>query len=307
MTIKSTISARVISNKPLQKGKACKYFRMALALAKPVEKVIPGQFIHIRLDSKSHILPRPFTIYDVKNNGRVIEVVYQVVGQGTELMSHLSARGGSALGGKPSDKVRVLCPLGNGFRINKKARMSVIVAGGIGLAGLYLLLKQMTAQRIKNIYLFIGARTKDDLCLLPEFQKLNQYIVVTTEDGSLGAKGLITTALKRFIEKSQIPNLKSQISLYSCGPTGMSQAVRKIAIARHIPCQLSLEARMGCGVGLCRVCVCPVRSEHGKDSNHFGDSNISTVNASNGVCKNSKYSYATVCEDGPVFSAQDLA
>ncbi len=288
MIIKSTIDARVIANKPLQKGKACKYFRMALALDKPIKKVIPGQFVHInlnsnehfaaqagevtarlsqRLNASEHILPRPFTIYDVRQSGRVIEVVYQVVGKGTELMSHL----------KPSARVRVLCPLGNGFRIDKKARMSVLVAGGIGLAGLYLLLKEMIAQRIKNINVFIGARTKDDLCLLPKFRKLCPNIVVTTEDGSLGTKGLITTSLERFLEKSQIPNSNHQIILYSCGPTGMSVAVRKMAIDKHIPCQLSLEARMACGVGLCRVCVC--RTTKG---------------------------YSTVCEDGPVFNASQL-
>lgn len=277
MTVNSTISARVIANKPLQKGNACKYFKMALALDKPVKKVVPGQFIHIRLDSKKHILPRPFTIYDIKDKGRVIEVVYQVVGQGTELMTHLSARGGSALGGKPSDRVRVLCPLGNGFKIDKKARMSILVAGGIGLAGLYLLLKQMTAQKIKNVYVFIGARSKDDLCLLPEFRKLSKYIVVTTEDGSLGAKGFITSALDKFLNKFVIRFSSLDISLYACGPTGMSQAVRKIAMARNIPCQLSLEARMACGVGLCRVCVC--RTVKG---------------------------YGTVCEDGPVFDAGQL-
>jgi len=293
MTVKSTISAKVITNKLLQKGKSCKYFRMALALDRPIKKVIPGQFVHIRLDSENHILPRPFTIFDVNNNGRVIEVVYQVVGQGTELMSHLKA----------SDKVRVLCPLGNGFNINRKAKVSVLVGGGIGSAGLYLLLKEMVAKKIKNIHVFIGACSRRDLCLLPEFRKLCDNIVVTTEDGSLGSKGLITTEFAKFITH----NSELILSIYSCGPRGMSEAVRQIAVAKNIPCQLSLEARMGCGVGLCRVCVCPVRSEHGKDNNHFGDSNISTVNASNGVCKNSKYSYATVCEDGPVFNAQDMA
>jgi dihydroorotate dehydrogenase electron transfer subunit len=267
MTIKSTINARVISNKPLQKSNRCKYFRMALDLGRPVKKVIPGQFAHINLNSAERILPRPFTIFDVKNNGRVIEVVYQVVGPGTEIMSRLN----------PGHKIRALCPLGNGFRIDRRAKMSVLVGGGMGLAGLYLLLKQMAAQRIKNTYLFIGGRTKSDLCLLPEFRKLSPYIMVSTEDGSLGSKGLITSSLERFIDKSQIPNLKSQIVLYACGPRGMSEAVRKIAVSRDIPAQLCLEARMACGVGLCRVCV----------------------------CKTTK-GYATVCEDGPVFSARDI-
>ncbi|MBI5779170.1 MAG: dihydroorotate dehydrogenase electron transfer subunit [Planctomycetes bacterium] len=268
MTIKSTIDARVISNKPLQKGRACKYFRMALALNKPVKKVIPGQFVHIRLESKEHVLPRPFTIFDVKDKGRVIEVVYQVVGKGTELMSYL----------RPGHKVWVLCPLGNGFKIDKKIGMHVLVGGGIGAAGLYLLLKEMTVQRIKNIYVFIGARSKDDLCLLPDFKKLSKDIVVATEDGSLGTKGLITSSLENFLNKFVIRPSSLGISLYACGPRGMSEAVRKLAIARNIPAQLSLEARMACGVGLCRVCVC--RTTKG---------------------------YATVCEDGPVFDAQDLA
>ena len=277
MTIQSSISARVISNKPLQKGSACKYFRIALALAKPVKKVIPGQFIHIRLDSKNHILPRPFTIYDISNRGRparttvgggVIEVVYQVIGQGTEMMSRL----------KPGHKVRVLCPLGNGFRIDKKSLMSVLVGGGVGSAGLYLLLKQMMAQQIKNTYLFLGARSKSDLCLLPEFRRLNPYIVVATEDGSLGTKGLITASLEKFLNNSAFPIPHSRMALYSCGPSGMSQAIRKISMARRIPAQLSLEARMACGVGLCRVCVCKT----GKG-------------------------YSSVCEDGPVFDARELS
>jgi dihydroorotate dehydrogenase electron transfer subunit len=198
----------------------------------------------------------------------VIEVVYQVVGKGTELMSHL----------KPSDRVRVLCPLGNGFKIDKKAKVSVLVGGGVGLAGLYLLLKQMTTQRIKNIYLFIGARSKHDLCLLPEFLKLSKYIVVTTEDGSSGAKGFITSALDKFLGSHLLPLTFSDLVIYSCGPAGMSQAVRNIAVAKNIPCQLSLEARMACGVGLCRVCVCK------------------TIKG-----------YATVCEDGPVFDASQLS
>ena len=266
MIINSTSSARVLTNRPLQKSGTCKYFRMALALDRPIKKVVPGQFVHIRLDSKNHILPRPFTIFNVMGK-RTIEIVYQVVGQGTELMSRL----------KPSDKVRVLCPLGNGFKIDKKAKVSVLVGGGVGLAGLYLLLKQMNAQRIKNIYVFIGARSKDDLCLLPEFRKLNQYIVVTTEDGSSGAKGLITSALDKFLGSHLLPLTFSDLAIYSCGPRGMSEAVRKIAVAKNIPCQLSLEARMACGVGLCRVCVCK------------------TVKG-----------YGTVCEDGPVFEAGQI-
>jgi len=268
MTIKSTIDARVITNRPLQKSGTCKYFWMALDLDRPIKKVIPGQFVHIRLDSENHILPRPFTIYDVKEKGRVIEVVYQVVGPGTELMSHL----------RRSDRVRVLCPLGNGFRIDKKAKVSVLVGGGVGSAGLYLLLKEMKSQRIKNTYLFIGARSKDDLCLLPEFRKLSDNIVVATEDGSLGAKGLITSVLDKFLNRLVIRPSSLGISLYACGPAGMSQAVRQIAVAKNIPCQLSLEARMGCGVGLCRVCVCK------------------TIKG-----------YSTVCEDGPVFNASQLA
>ena len=323
MTIKSTINARVITNKPLsaqggsasggQKGKACKYFRMALALNKPIKKVVPGQFVHInlnsnehfaaqagevtarlsqRLNASEHILPRPFTIYDVKQSGRVIEVVYQVVGQGTELMSHI----------KTNERVSVLCPLGNGFKIDKKARMSILVAGGIGLAGLYLLLKQMTAQRIKNIYIFIGSRSKDDLCLLPEFRKLSDNIVVATEDGSLGTKGLITAALDKFLNRSILHTSYSILTIYSCGPAGMSEAVRELAVSKNIPCQISLEARMGCGVGLCRVCVCPVRSP--SCQRHDG-SRLGRL-TSNGVGKTTK-GYATVCEDGPVFSAKDLA
>lgn len=301
--VKSTINAEIIANEPLQTAKTSKYSRMSLSLKAPIKHIIPGQFVNLKLTSSYEynpntiglgelLLRRPFTIFDaVKKGGqyRIIEIVYQVVGKGTRFMSSM----------KRGEQINVMGPLGNGFRINKKADISILVAGGIGIAGLYLLLKELGSLRCSKVYLFIGAKTKSDLCLLSGLQRLTPYgasntevvplgtnnIIIATEDGSLGAKGLITTALERFLNNSALRTPHSKFAIYACGPLGMSEAIRKFSVSNNIPTQISLEERMGCGIGLCRVCVCrtiPKKS----------------------ISKN--WEYSTVCEDGPVFDANQL-
>lgn len=290
--VKSTINAEIIANKPLQTTKPTgesKYFRMTLSLKAPIKHIIPGQFVNLRLTSSYRpnpstiglgepLLRRPFTIFDaIKKGGhyRIIEIVYQVVGKGTRLMSSM----------KQGEQINVLGPLGNGFTINKKSDVSILVAGGIGIAGLYLLLKELVSLRRSKVYLFIGAKTKSDLCLLPDVRRLTNNIIISTEDGSSGAKGLITTSLEKFLHKLITHNSELIISIYACGPSGMSEAIGKFSVSNNIPTQISLEERMGCGIGLCRVCVC--RTIPKKPTSK-------------------KWQYSTVCEEGPVFDANQL-
>jgi dihydroorotate dehydrogenase electron transfer subunit len=276
--VKSTINAEVIANKPLGPGKS-KYFRMSLLLETPIKQIVPGQFVNLKLtNTYQPLLRRPFTIFDaVKKNGsyRTIDVVYQVVGKGTRLMSSM----------KPGYKMNIMGPLGNGFRINKKADISILVAGGIGMACLYLLLKELGSLKRTQVYLFIGTRTKDDLCLLSGLRTMAKHITITTEDGSSGIKGLVTTSLEKFLDNYTIRNPQSAIAIYTCGPAGMSRAIRNLAVTNGIPAQISLEEKMACGVGLCRVCVCKTIREN--------------TNAK-------EWKYSTVCEDGPVFEANQL-
>lgn len=319
--VKSTINAEIIANKPLQTTKPTgksKYFRMSLSLKAPIKHIIPGQFVNLRLASSYKLmLRRPFTIFDaIKKCGqyRTIEIIYQVVGKGTRLMSSM----------KRGEQINILGPLGNGFTINKsphqsigvrdkKADVSILVAGGIGIAGLYLLLKELVSRKRAKVYLFIGAKTKSDLCLLPDLRRLTTHgasntgvvplgtnnIIVSTEDGSSGAKGFITTELENFLNNYILHTPYSILTIYSCGPLGMSEAIRKFSVSNNIPAQISLEERMGCGIGLCRVCVCRTISKKPSDA-------VPKLRSGEGQSDSKGWGYSTVCKDGPVFDANQL-
>lgn len=247
---------------------------MGLLVKPPITGQHPGQFIHLKLTkSNETLLRRPFSIYNVnktKTGKLILEIVYQVVGKGTHLMS----------GMKPGAEIDVMGPLGNGFRINKKAKYSIIVAGGIGSSGLHLLLKYLTALKGKNkIYTLIGARSKKELRVEDLVKLSSNGLQITTDDGSKGNKGFVTGLLEKLISRLQSP--ARQIQIYACGPEGMTHRVCEIAKQYKIPCQVSLEEWMGCGIGICRACVCKVR-------------------------KGSSFRYAPVCSEGPVFEASQL-
>lgn len=247
-------------------------FAVRPAFSPKTHKAIqPGQFIHLDLNHPDTLLRRPFSIYDAPDRNKV-SVVYQVVGKGTKLMSRL----------KPGYNINILGPLGKGFVINKQITHSILVGGGIGIAGLYLLLKKLTLLGHKTTVL-IGARTKKQLYCLPDLRNLCRDVYVATEDGSAGTKGLVTLLLQKYIHRHADQPALRQTEIYACGPNPMINAVRKIAMAHNVPAQLSLEARMACGIGLCRTCVCKVKT------NSRGN-----------------WQWATVCDQGPVFDAAQL-
>ncbi|MFH1226486.1 MAG: dihydroorotate dehydrogenase electron transfer subunit [Planctomycetota bacterium] len=244
---------------------------------KVFKSIEPGQFVHLKLNNEL-LLRRPFSIYDTLSCNK-IEITYQVVGKGTEFMRRLNTGG----------KLDFFGPLGKGFIIAPNIEHAILVGGGIGIAGLHLLLKQLVYNMCNDITVFIGARTKNRLYCLPEFGKLAKNILITTEDGSVGTKGLVTSLLNDYICKKRIASstkdLKewaSKTTLYSCGPVPMIKSVCEIAIHHRLPTQVSLEARMGCGIGLCRGCVC--KSGKNPDS----------------------WRWVTVCNEGPVFDASQI-
>jgi dihydroorotate dehydrogenase electron transfer subunit len=243
----------VLSNQEISPG----YFRMRILAPGYKETARPGQFIMFRVRrSLPPLLRRPFGIFQIGTlaadcegmpEKEFIELIYKVVGSGTEVMRELHN----------GDQIELLGPLGRGFEIDDKDGDKILVGGGIGLVPLYMLADSL-ADRSKT-RLLIGGRSRDDIITVTEFERLGVTSHVTTEDGSLGEAGLITRILERKLDK--YPKAK----VYSCGPMPMLRAVEEICSARKVSLQVSLEALMACGVGACLGCVVKGR-EHSEQN-----------------------------------------
>jgi dihydroorotate dehydrogenase electron transfer subunit len=245
-------------------------FRIGLTCDPVYSEAKPGQFVMLRIsDQSTPLLRRPFSIYrPIKENGRIkgIEVMYKVVGQGTEILSAC----------KKGDVIDMLGPLGNGFIIPDKCDRLFIAAGGIGVPPMYFLascLKENTKD-LSGCEMFLGGRTKEDLFCEDDFVKLGLKIHIATDDGSKGNKGFITDLLKKRIKDCK-PDM-----ICACGPMGMLKTIGDTAQKHGIACQVSIETMMACGMGACLGCA--VESREDKD----------------------KYLHA--CADGPVFYADKL-
>ena len=156
-----------------------------------------------------------------------------------------------------------------------EVRYACLVAGGVGIAALYLLAKELIELGITPV-LFYGARTARELVLRDHFERLGIQTCYATEDGSKGERGMVTAPLIRFLKKHK----KQGVKLYVCGPWAMMRAADKLARQYSVPCEVSLEARMGCSVGACMGCVVQTREER------------------------SESNYIRVCTEGPVVSSR---
>ena len=238
----------VVSNEEIKR----EIFLLKVRDNKIASNGVPGQFVHIRIgDSFSPLLRRPFSIHDVK--GDIFAVLYKIRGRGTFLLSQY----------KVGDQIDIIGPLGKGFDIEKYDRVA-IVAGGMGVAPLYFLAKKLKA---KKLTILLGAATEEKLVYVEEFSKLGE-LKIATEDGSLGIKGMVTELLEEIKETNFVA---------ACGPSPMLRVVKLFTAKYNIPCQLSLEERMACGLGICLSCA--VKS-----------------------ADNYKY----VCKDGPVFWSSEI-
>ena len=215
----------------------------------------PGQFVEIRVGDGPHpILRRPFSISFAQ--GETIQVLFKVVGEGTRLLSMK----------KKGTLIDIIGPIGTPFEIEEKP--AVLVAGGIGCAPLYFLAARLREAGREVAFLY-GARAKNDLVLLQEIAGVADELKTTTEDGSLGTKGLITDLL--------LPFLIPDYAIYACGPESMLIALQKMLAERRLEAQFSLENYMACGVGACQGC------------------SIETTRG-----------FRRVCVDGPVFSSGEI-
>ncbi len=227
--------------------------------AAPLPPMMPGQFAQLRVDgSKETFLRRPISINYVDTKKNQIWFLIQLVGNGSRALGRLSE----------GDTLNALLPLGNGFSMPvSQEQKHLLVGGGVGTAPLLYMGAQMNLMGFRPTFL-LGARTKDMLLQLEDFEREGD-VYVTTEDGSAGDKGFVTQHSVLYTTHFD------RISV--CGPSPMMKAVARYAKDNDIPCEVSLENMMACGLGACLCCV------------------EKTVKGN--VC---------VCTEGPVFDIKEL-
>jgi dihydroorotate dehydrogenase electron transfer subunit len=223
------------------------YYRFSAGPFPDVEKIMAGQFVHIRLPDTNIYFRRAFSVYEIDKSNQGLEIIFKIFGRGTGLLGRLHE----------GDKLDILGPLGNGFAMPENDEIIALVAGGIGMPPIYLLARQMVNRGYdpKKIYYFYGGNVKDDLVDLERIGQTGLNLITSTIDGSHGYRGMITEAMADTIDLSA-----GNIRMYACGPEGMLRAVDEIARTHGIPGQVSLEAPMPCGIGICLGCILPLRS-----------------------------------------------
>ena len=235
-----------------------------------------GQFVMMRVrDGTDPLLRRPFSFSRIYPADGDFEILYRVIGRGTQLMSRLS----------PGAAASLIGPLGNGFELPIEESAPVaLVAGGIGIAPLLELTAQVMSERAEkgrqNLRLFYGARTKAEL--LPEEFMGDSGIEVhfATEDGSFGYCGRVTQLFEDYLAQGDF----KPVEIYSCGPLAMQCKVAGWAISNDTLAQLSMESLMACGIGACLGCALPAATPEDPEAERF----------------------VHVCQDGPIFSAGSI-
>ena len=198
----------------------------------------PGNFLEIKVsDSLETFLRRPISIYNIDKENEIIEFIFQVKGNGTKILSDR----------KVGEDLNILGPLGNGVFSIKHYNKVAIIGGGIGVFPLYELAKRLNENSEVNIYL--GFRNKELVTLEDEFSEVSNKLLITTDDGSYGQKGFAIDFLKNDCVEEK-PDV-----IFACGPLPMLKAVQAFGIENEIYTEISLEERMGCGIGACvRMC-----------------------------------------------------
>ncbi|MGW8256192.1 MAG: dihydroorotate dehydrogenase electron transfer subunit [Thermoguttaceae bacterium] len=257
-------------------------FRIRFFAPEIAKKIVPGQFVMLRLDKENEpLLGRPLAMYDVvldaNGQGEAIDIVFIVVGKMTRSLSEL----------KPKAKLQIWGPLGNGFPATDTEHL-IMVAGGIGQTPFFALAKEYLglqhfgdpARKVscaKKVTFCYGARTAEYLACVGNFQRLGVDVRLSTDDGSQGHHGLVTELLKPLVESAE-----KRCRIVCCGPEPMMRTTAEIAQTLGVPCQLSLETPMACGIGICFSCVAKIRDAQGI------------------------WDYRRTCVEGPVFDAVDV-
>jgi len=271
-------SVEVVENVPLARDT----FRLRLACPEIARRIVPGQFVMLRLgEGDDPLLGRPLALYDtfINEAGEPVgvDIVYLVVGRLTRILAQR----------QPGQRLEIWGPLGNGFT-PAAADHLIMVAGGIGQTPFVALARQQLGLRTygepphevtstPKVTLCYGARSEEYLAGVDDFRQLGVEVHISTDDGSAGYHGLVTDLLTK--------NLAGQGGsprIVCCGPEPMMEAVSKIATATKVPCQVSLETPMACGIGICFSCVARVRQPDGE------------------------WDYKRTCVEGPVFDSSAI-
>lgn len=219
----------------------------------------PGQFVHIL--PAGFTLRRPISICDINREKGTLRIVFIVKGDGTKEISKLNE----------GDLIDMLAPLGHGFTVNDSFKKVVLIGGGIGTPPMLPLAKYYG----KKAVVISGFRSAEAVILQNDFKQTGAETILCTDDGSMGTKGFVTEPLKELLEKGGID------AVYTCGPTPMLKNIAAIANEKNVYCEVSLEERMGCGIGACLVCACKTKKD---GEEHF----------------------AHVCKNGPVFNSKEV-
>lgn len=257
-------------------------YRLRLHCPELARRIVPGQFFMVRPTRGSDpLLGRPFALFDTYDDEHGqpagFDFGYVTVGKLTGLMPSWHV----------GDEVSVWGPLGNGFEVVPPGTKHLMcVAGGIGQTPFLAVVREalrmrrygepardVTAQPTK-LSLCYGARSAEYLAGLKEFDLDGLDLRLATDDGSRGHKGFVTELLKQSLASELPPD-----RIYCCGPEPMMHAVQKIAVAAGVPCWLSLETPMACGIGICFSCVAKIQQDDGE------------------------WDYRRTCIEGPVFPA----
>lgn len=199
----------------------------------------PGQFVQVRAwRDAAPLLNRPFSVAGITNNDSILLLVKKR-GTATEILAGLKA----------GDSVTVIGPLGKSFSAPSGKGTVFMVAGGVGVAPMRFFIEKHSSKNSPAHTLFFGTRDSRETVILKDPLLDGSNIVLTTEDGSAGEKGLITHSLLKHLEKS------TPEKIITCGPVPMMKAVAAIAADKNIPCEVSMETYMGCGIGACMGCV----------------------------------------------------
>ncbi len=221
-----------------------------------------GQFVHVKIDGFT--LRRPISICDIDFENGTIRIVFEIRGAGTGRLADLNV----------GDNIDIIAPLGNGFTIPENIdndERLIFVGGGIGVPPMLGAAKIMP----KNSAAILGFRSYDKIILTGDFKENGIDVITCTDDGSVGFHGMVTEPLKEELKRSKVK------MVYACGPTPMLKAIIDVCKNENVKCQVSLEQRMGCGVGACAVCTCIVN-------------------------RGGQEYFLRVCKDGPIFKGEEV-
>ena len=247
-------------------------FLIKLSAPSVAQDALPGQFIHIKCSKDNYpLLRRPISIHRIDKEKGEFYILFQVKGTGTNLLTQRAV----------GDDLDIMGPIGNGFTIYPESKKIIIVGGGIGIAPLLALAEKSLAEG-KELRVLVGASKKEMVISEESIKNLGAKVEVATDDGSYMYKGLVTDLLEKTIKEGWLAD-----QVFACGPKPMLRKVADITSRANIYCQVSLEERMGCGIGACMTCVCKIKIKEKQTDRE-------------------DYQYKRVCIDGPIFDASEV-